>query len=321
MPSDRPHQSLGLPRVVDSVLDLIGGTPLLSLRRFAPDLHLFAKLEYLQPGGSVKDRIGVGMLDAAEQAGLITPGRTTVIEPTAGNTGIALALACRARGYRLIICMTTKYSREKMMLMKAMGAELVLLPKEAGMKGAIDRAMELAGQIPDAWVPQQFENPSNPDTHYRTTGQEIWEQMEGRVDGVALAAGSGGTFTGVVRRLKELNPKLVAACVQPVGSVYGGRPQGEWQVEGIGNWWIPGALDLALADRILDVSDAEALATQRQLILEEGCLVAGSAGANAWAARELARTLPAGARVVTVFPDGAERYLSKFPVADLELPR
>lgn len=321
MPSDRPHQSLGLPRVVDSVLDLIGGTPLLSLRRFAPDLHLFAKLEYLQPGGSVKDRIGVGMLDAAERAGLITPGRTTVIEPTAGNTGIALALACRARGYRLIICMTTKYSREKMMLMKAMGAELVLLPKEAGMKGAIDRAMELAGQIPDAWVPQQFENPSNPDTHYRTTGQEIWEQMEGRVDGVALAAGSGGTFTGVVRRLKELNPKLVAACVQPVGSVYGGRPQGEWQVEGIGNWWIPGALDLALADRILDVSDAEALATQRQLILEEGCLVAGSAGANAWAARELARTLPAGARVVTVFPDGAERYLSKFPVADLELPR
>ncbi len=320
MPPDRPHRPVPPPRVVDSVLDLIGGTPLLRLGRFAPDLQLFAKLEYLQPGGSVKDRIGVGMLEAAEQAGLITPGRTTVIEPTAGNTGIALALACRAKGYRLIICMTTKYSREKMMLMKAMGAELVLLPKAAGMQGAIDRAQELARQIPDAWVPQQFENPSNPDTHYRTTGQEIWEQMEGRVDGVALAAGSGGTFTGVVRRLKELNPKLVAACVQPVGSVYGGRPQGEWQVEGIGNWWIPGALDLGLADTIIDVSDADALAIQRQLILEEGCLVAGSAGANAWAARQLARTLPAGARVVTVFPDGAERYMSKFPVADVEVP-
>lgn len=316
-----PTTQRHLPPVTDSVLDLIGNTPLLRLRRFAPELELFAKLEYLQPGGSVKDRIGVGMLDAAEQAGLISPGRTTIIEPTAGNTGIALALACRARGYRLIICMTTKYSREKMLLMKAMGAELVLLAKELGMQGAIDKAKELASQIPDAWVPQQFENPSNPDTHYRTTAQEIWEQMDGRVDGVALAAGSGGTFTGVVRRLKELNPSIVAACVQPVGSIYGGRPKGEWQVEGIGNWWIPGALDLSLADRIIDVSDPDALATQRQLIFEEGCLVAGSSGANAWAARELARSLPAGARVVTVFPDGAERYMSKFPVAEVELPK
>ena len=316
-----PTTQRHLPPVTDSVLDLIGNTPLLRLRRFAPELELFAKLEYLQPGGSVKDRIGVGMLDAAEQAGLISPGRTTIIEPTAGNTGIALALACRARGYRLIICMTTKYSREKMLLMKAMGAELVLLAKELGMQGAIDKAKELASQIPDAWVPQQFENPSNPDTHYRTTAQEIWEQMDGRVDGVALAAGSGGTFTGVVRRLKELNPSIVTACVQPVGSIYGGRPKGEWQVEGIGNWWIPGALDLSLADRIIDVSDPDALATQRQLIFEEGCLVAGSSGANAWAARELARSLPAGARVVTVFPDGAERYMSKFPVAEVELPK
>ena len=309
------------PKVVDSVLDLIGSTPLLRLRRFAPDLALFAKLEYLQPGGSVKDRIGVGMIVTAERAGLIAPGRTTIIEPTAGNTGIALALACRAKGYKLIICMTTKYSREKMLLMKAMGADLVLLPKEAGMQGAIDKAHELAAGIPGAWVPQQFENPSNPDTHARTTAEEIWEQLEGRVDGVALAAGSGGTFTGVVRRLKQLNPKLVAACVQPVGSIYGGRPKGEWQVEGIGNWWIPGALDLSLADRIIDVSDADAQATQRQLILEEGCLVAGSSGANAWAARELARGLPAGARVVTVFPDGAERYMSKFPVAEVDVPQ
>ena len=306
--------------VVDSVLDLIGSTPLLRLRRFAPELELFAKLEYLQPCGSIKDRIGVGMLEVAEAAGLIQPGVSTIIEPTAGNTGIALAMACRAKGYRLIICMTTKYSLEKMLLMKAMGAELELIPKAKGMQGAIDRAHELAAGIPGAWVPQQFENPSNPDTHARTTAEEIWTQMDGRVDGVALAAGSGGTFTGVVRRLKELNPRLVAACVQPVGSVYGGRPQGEWKVEGIGNWWIPGALDLSLADRIIDVSDDEALATQKELILQESCLVAGSSGANAWAARALARELPKGARVVTVFPDGAERYMSKFPVAEVELP-
>jgi cysteine synthase len=283
-------------------------------------LELFAKLEYLQPGGSVKDRIGIGMLEAAEAAGLIQPGVSTIIEPTAGNTGIALAMACRAKGYRLIICMTTKYSREKMLLMKAMGAELELIPKEKGMQGAIDRAHELAAGIPGAWVPQQFENPSNPDTHARTTAEEIWTQMEGRVDGVALAAGSGGTFTGVVRRLREYNPKLVAACVQPIGSIYGGRPKGEWKVEGIGNWWIPGALDLSLADRIIDVSDEDALATQKALILQESCLVAGSSGANAWAARLLARELPRGARVVTVFPDGAERYMSKFPVAEVELP-
>ena len=312
-----------LPRpapLVDSVLDLIGSTPMLRLKRFAPDLELFAKLEYLQPGGSVKDRIGVGMIEAAEAEGRIRPGESTIIEPTAGNTGIGLALACQAKGYRLIICMTTKYSREKMLLMKAMGAELELIPKDLGMQGAIDRAHELAATIPGAWVPQQFENPSNPDTHARTTAEEIWTQLEGRVDGVALAAGSGGTFTGVARRLKELNPDLVAACVQPVGSVYGGRPKGEWQVEGIGNWWIPGALDLSLADRIIDVSDADALATQKQLIREEGCLVAGSSGANAWAARALARELPPGARVVTVFPDGAERYMSKFPVAEVEVP-
>ncbi|MBI4913647.1 MAG: cysteine synthase family protein [Acidobacteria bacterium] len=305
---------------VNSVLDLIGGTPLLRLNRWSPEIEIFTKLEYLQPGGSIKDRIGVGMLDAAEATGRIRRGESTIIEPTAGNTGIALALACRARGYRLIICMTTKYSREKMLLMKALGAELELIPKELGMTGAIARAKELEARIPGAWVPQQFENPSNPETHHRTTAQEIWDQMEGRVDGVALAAGSGGTFTGVVRFLKERNPALVAACVQPVGSVYGGRPQGDWKVEGIGNWWIPEALDLSLADRIIDVSDEDALRTQRELILEEGCLVAGSSGANAWAARELGRGLPPGSRVVTVFPDGAERYMSKFPVAEVELP-
>jgi O-acetylserine dependent cystathionine beta-synthase len=305
--------------VVESVLELVGSTPLLRLKRFAPDLTLFAKLEYLNPGGSVKDRIGIGMIKAAEALGQIRPGISTIIEPTAGNTGVGLAIAAKAMGYRCILCVPTKYSREKMMLMKALGAELVLIPKDLGMKGAIAKCAELAASIPDAFVPQQFDNPSNPDSHYATTGPEIWEQMEGRVDAVVLAAGSGGTFTGIARYLKERNPKLFAAVVQPVGSIYCGAPLQDWTVEGIGNSFIPGSLDLTLADRIIDVADADSLATARELIATEGCLVGGSSGANAWAARELARALPAGARVVTLFPDGAERYMSKQPVADLEL--
>ncbi|MBK8791148.1 MAG: cysteine synthase family protein, partial [Holophagaceae bacterium] len=304
-----------LPPVVDSVLDLVGHTPLLRLTRFAPDFQLFTKLEYLNPGGSVKDRIGVGMIRAAEALGQIRPGVSTIIEPTAGNTGVGLAIAARALGYRCILCVPTKYSREKMMLMKALGAELVLIPKEQGMKGAIEKCAELAASIPDAFVPQQFANPSNPDSHYATTGPEIWEQMEGRVDAVVLGAGSGGTFTGIARYLKEKNPNLQAVVVQPEGSIYCGAPLKEWVVEGVGNSFIPASLDLALADRIIDVADADSLATARALIATEGCLVGASSGANAWAAREVAKALPAGARVVTLFPDGAERYMSKQPVA------
>lgn len=305
---------------VNSILDLIGSTPMLRLARFCSDREVFAKLEYLNPGGSVKDRIGVGMIQAAEKAGLITPGVSTIIEPTAGNTGVGLAIAAKAMGYRCILCVPTKYSREKMMLMKALGAELVLIPKEDGMKGAIAKCHELAATIPNAYVPQQFDNPSNPDTHYQTTGPEIWEQMDGRVDAVVFGAGSGGTFTGIVRYLKEKNPKLFAVCVQPVGSIYCGAPLTEWQIEGIGNGFLPASLDLALADRIMDVADADSLATQRELIGTEGCLVGGSSGANAWAARELAKGMPEGSRIVTLFPDGAERYMSKQPVAELELP-
>ncbi|MCM2249852.1 MAG: PLP-dependent cysteine synthase family protein [Geothrix sp.] len=308
-----------LPPVVDSVLDLVGNTPLLRLTRFAPEFQLFSKLEYLNPGGSVKDRIGVGMIRAAEALGQIQPGISTIIEPTAGNTGVGLAIAAKALGYRCILCVPTKYSREKMMLMKALGAELVLIPKDKGMVGAIEKCKELAASIPHAFVPQQFDNPSNPDSHYATTGPEIWEQMEGRVDAVVLGAGSGGTFTGIARYLKEKNPKIQAVVVQPVGSVYCGAPLKEWVVEGVGNGFIPASLDLSIADQIIDVADADSLATARELIATEGCLVGASSGANAWAAREIAKALPAGARIVTLFPDGAERYMSKQPVADLEL--
>jgi len=309
-----------LTPVVDSILDLVGHTPMLRLKRFCPDRNIFAKLEYLNPGGSVKDRIGVGMIVTAEKAGLIKPGVSTIIEPTAGNTGVGLAIAAKAMGYRCILCVPTKYSREKMMLMKALGAELVLIPKEQGMKGAIDKCAEIAAATPNSYVPQQFENPSNPDTHYHTTAEEIWEQMEGRVDAVVIGAGSGGTFTGTAKRLKELNSKIMAVCVQPVGSIFCGAPLTEWAVEGIGNGFIPGSLDLKLADQIVDVADADSLATARELIAEEGCLVGPSAGANAWAARKIALELPIGSRIVTLFPDGAERYMSKQPVAELVIP-
>lgn len=316
-----PHTAIRrLTPVVDSILDLVGHTPMLRLKRFCPERDIFAKLEYLNPGGSVKDRIGVGMIVAAEQAGLIKPGISTIIEPTAGNTGVGLAIAAKAMGYHCILCVPTKYSREKMLLMKALGAELVLIPKEQGMKGAIAKCAELAATIPNSYVPQQFENPSNPDTHYHTTAEEIWEQLEGRVDAVVIGAGSGGTFTGTVRRLKELNPKIFAVCVQPVGSIFCGAPLAEWVVEGIGNGFIPGSLDLKLADQIVDVADADSLATARELIAKEGCLVGPSAGANAWAARKIALELPSGSRIVTLFPDGAERYMSKQPVAELDLP-
>ncbi len=304
---------------VESVLDLVGNTPLLRLKRFAPECSLFAKLEYLNPGGSVKDRIGVGMILRAQKAGKIMPGVSTIIEPTAGNTGVGLAIAAKALGYRCVLCVPTKYSREKMQLMKALGAELILIPKADGMKGAIAKCHELAAQIPNSFVPQQFENPSNPDSHYETTGPEIWEQMEGRVDALVVGAGSGGTFTGTARYLKEMNPQLVGVCVQPVGSVYCGAPLQEWKVEGIGNGFIPGSLDMKLVDRVMDVKDEDAFATARELIGTEGCLVGGSSGANAWAARELAKSLPKGARIVTLFPDGAERYLSKQPIADLDI--
>lgn len=310
------------PAVIESILELVGNTPMLHLRRFAPHLELFGKLEYLNPGGSIKDRIGVGMLRAAEARGELIPGTSVVIEATAGNTGLGLALACKALGYRCIIVMTTKYSQEKMQLVKALGADLVVLPKELGMAGAVTHTEALAATIPHAWLSRQYDNWDNPGTHAATTAEEIWQQMEGRVDGIAIAAGSGGSFTGIVRRLKELNPRLVAWCVQPQGSCYGDKEVREWKIEGIGSTSVPAVLDLSLADHILDVSDEDSLATARRLIATEGCLVGGSSGCNVWAAEQLAQSLPTGSRVATLLCDGAERYLSKFPVADIsqELP-
>jgi cysteine synthase A len=297
---------------VSSVLDLIGQTPLLELRRFAPENRaaLFAKLEWLTPGGSIKDRTGLGMILWAEEQGLIAPG-ATIIEPTAGNTGIGLALVGRQRGYQVILIVPTHYSIEKVKLMEALGGTVIRTPAEEGMQGAIRLAHELAATTPGAFVPQQFENAGNPQIHERTTGPEIFEQMAGRIDAMVIGVGSGGTFTGVARYLKERLPDLLRVAVETNGSVLQGLPPGPHEVEGIGTSFIPKVLDMDLIDEVIMVHDDDCFATAKQLALEEGLLVAGSSGGNGNAALQIARRLGPGKRVVTIFPDAAERYLSK----------
>ncbi|HEX8847517.1 MAG TPA: cysteine synthase family protein [Pyrinomonadaceae bacterium] len=297
----------------ENIIDLVGNTPLLHLARFArpPLADIYAKLEYLNPGGSVKDRAALGMILDAEQRGVLRPG-STIIEPTAGNTGIGLALIGVARGYRVILCVPHGYSREKMKIMEALGGEIEYVTKEQGMKGAIERARELAAGIKDSFVPQQFENPSNPCFHEQTTAQEIIEQMEGRIDALVIGAGTAGTFTGVARAVKKLNPDAFCVLVEPEGSIIGGGAPGRHKVEGIGqSQFIPGNCELDLADEVIMIYDDEAFATVRKLAETEGVLCGGSSGAAAAAATRVAERLGAGKRVVTIFPDGAERYMSQ----------
>lgn len=297
----------------ESILELVGGTPLLHLSRFArPPLGgVYAKLEYMNPGGSVKDRAALGMILDAERRGVLKSG-STIIEPTAGNTGIGLALVGVARGYKVVLCVPEGYSREKMKIMEALGGRIEYVPAEEGMEGAVRRARELAAETRDSFIPQQFENPANPIFHEQTTAQEIIEQMDGRVDAVVLGCGSAGTFTGITRAVKKINPEVYCALVEPVGSILGGGSPGFYRLEGIGQReFIPPNLNCDLADEIIAVSDAEAFATVRELARTEGVLGGGSTGAAAAAARKVAERLGAGKRVVTLFPDGAERYMSQ----------
>lgn len=301
------------PRPVDSILDLVGNTPMVRLHRIGggENAEIFAKLEFLNPGFSVKDRIGVGMIERAEKAGLLQAGGT-IIEPTAGNTGVGLALAGVQKGYRVILCVPENFSTEKREVMQALGGELVLTSAEGGIKGAIEKAEELAASIPGAYVPQQFRNQFNADSHYETTGPEIYEQMDGRIDAFVTGAGSGGTFTGVARYLREKIPGLFCAIVEPQGSVLGGRQEaGHHDVEGIGASFFPPVLDMSLADEVITIVDPPAYAMVARLAREEGILGGSSAGANVAAALEVARRLGPGKRVVTVIPDAAERYMSK----------
>jgi cysteine synthase A len=272
---------------------------------------IFVKLEYLNPGLSVKDRLGVGMISRAERDGLLQKGGT-IIEPTAGNTGIGLALAGVRMGYRVILCVPENFSVEKREIMRALGGEVILTPAEGGIKGAIEKAEELAAGIPNSYVAQQFKNPYNSETHYETTAAEIWEQMDGKIDAFVIGAGSGGTFAGVARFLRErLGKEVWCAIVEPQGSILGGGKPGPKDVEGIGASFIPPVLDMTLADEVITIPDPPAFAMVARLAAEEGILGGSSAGANVAAALQVAERLGAGKRVVSMIPDSAERYMSK----------
>jgi cysteine synthase A len=292
-------------------LELIGQTPLLRLGELEEGgAQIWAKLESANPGGSVKDRIGLGMILQAEEEGKLRPGGT-IVEATAGNTGIGLALVGTKKGYRVILVVPEKYSVEKQKLMRALGAEVVLTPTEEGMAGAQARARAIAASTPGAFYVDQFSNPANPRTHELTTGPEIFQQMGGQLDAVVVGCGSGGTFMGVVRYLKKQLPHLWAVAVEPQGSVLGGGQAGSHWVEGIGMDEIPPIMEPALADEIITIPDPEAFAMVRRLARQCGLLAGSSAGANVAAALRVARRLGPGKRVVTVIPDSSERYLSK----------
>jgi cysteine synthase A len=297
----------------ENIIELVGNTPLLHLARFArpPLADIYAKLEYFNPGGSVKDRAAMGMILDAEERGVLKPS-STIIEPTAGNTGIGLALIGCARGYRVILCVPEGYSREKMKIMEALGGEIEYVTEEQGMQGAIERAGELAAEIKDSFIPQQFENPSNPCFHEQTTAREIIEQMDGRIDALVIGAGTAGTFTGVARAIRKVNPKVFCVLVEPEGSILGGGLPGEHKVEGIGQaQFIPKNCELDLADEVMMIYDDEAFAAVRKLAKTEGILGGGSSGAAAAAAYRIAERIGSGKRIVTLFPDGAERYMSQ----------
>jgi cysteine synthase len=299
-------------RVVDNITELVGETPMLRLRRLTPAgaADVFAKLEYLSPGGSVKDRAAVGIIKRAEQEGKLRPGGV-IVEATAGNTGIGLALIGVNSGYRVALFVPERFSEEKVKIIRALGAEVTRTPDDEGMMGAIRRAQKFAEETPASFMAGQFENPANPDFHYQTTAEEIFEQMEGRIDAVVLGSGTAGTFTGVARYMKAKLPRVLTVAVETEGSVLGGGPPGKHKVEGIGASFIPKNFDPSVCDEILKVTDKNAFDTVNELAAKEGVLSGSSGGAAASAALEVARRLGAGKRVVTMIPDSAERYLSK----------
>lgn len=311
-----------MKRIYRQLTDLVGNTPLVQLQNLPEEeqvkANIIAKLEYLNPGGSVKDRIALSMIEEAEQQGILKPG-SIIVEPTSGNTGIGLAWIARAKGYRAILTMPETMSIERRNLLRARGAELVLTPGAQGMKGAIAKAQELAATLENAVLLQQFENPANPLKHYRTTAEEIWRDTEGQVDVFVAGVGTGGTITGVGRRLKELNPKIEIIAVEPDASaVLSGEQPGPHKIQGIGAGFIPGILDRGVIDRIIRVTDHDALLTGRRLSLREGLLTGISSGAATFAALQIARESKyENKNIVVLLPDTGERYLST-PLFDFE---
>ena len=300
-------------RIADDITQLIGGTPLVRLRH-VPDgagAQIVAKLEFFNPAGSVKDRIAVSMIDAAEEAGLLRPG-TTVVEPTSGNTGIALAMVCAARGYKCIFTMPETMSKERRMLLRGYGAELVLTPGPDGMGGAIAKATEIAKGEGDYFMPQQFENAANPAVHERTTAEEIWTDTDGGVDVLVAGVGTGGTITGVGHVLKERKPGVQVVAVEPAASpVLSGGAKGPHPIQGIGAGFVPAILDTHVYDEVVTVENQDAFDTAHRMAHEEGLLVGISSGAATWAAVQVAsRPENAGKLVVVIIPSFGERYLS-----------
>jgi cysteine synthase A len=291
-----------------SLADAIGHTPFIELTRFVRGgARIFAKLEWTNPGGSVKDRIALAMIEDAERRGLLLPGGT-IVEPTSGNTGVALAMLAAPRGYRCVVVMPEGYGRVKARLMEAFGAEVVRTPERELMRGAIERAQQIARDTPGAYLPNQFANPVNVRIHYETTGPEIYSELGGAIDAFVVGVGTTGTFVGVARYLSERIPRLHRAAAEPQGSILGGGPQGPHRVEGIGLSFFPEILDRGLIDEVITIDDATAFETCRTLAREEGLLAGGSSGVAAAAALTVARRLGPGKTVVTIFPDGAERY-------------
>jgi cysteine synthase A len=306
------NSEVSLLRVADDITQLVGDTPMLQLKRLVPpgSADVFAKLEYLNPGGSVKDRAAIGIIRRAEQEGKLAPGGT-IVEATAGNTGIGLALIGVNRGYKVKLFVPEGFSQEKVIIMRALGAVVERTPDDEGMRGAIRRAKELVAGDPEAFMAGQFENPANPDYHYETTAREIFEQMDGRIDAVAIGCGTCGTFTGVARYMKTYAPGVQTFAVETQGSVLGGGPAGPHKVEGIGNSFIPKTFDGSVCDEVIMANDEQAFDTVKQLAALEGVLSGSSGGAAVFGALQVARRLGAGKRVVTIIPDSAERYLSK----------
>lgn len=299
-------------RVAEDITQLVGETPILQLKRITPSdsAEVYAKLEYLNPGGSVKDRAAIGIIKRAEEDGRLRPGGT-IVEATAGNTGIGLALIGVSRGYQVHLFVSERFSEEKVMIMRALGAEVTRTPDPEGMQGAIKRGQELAARDPNAFMAAQFENPANPDYHYETTARELYDQMEGNIDAIVIGSGTAGTFTGIARYLKERLPRVQAFAVETQGSVLGGGKPGPHKVEGIGASFVPKNFDRTVCDEVLMVTDPQAFGMVKELAAREGVLAGSSGGANVYASLQIARRIGPGKRVATLIPDSAERYLSK----------
>lgn len=298
-------------KYINDIREVIGNTPLLKLNNInvKPGVNIFAKLEYLNPGGSVKDRIGLYMIKCAEEEGILKKG-TTIIEATAGNTGLGVALAAINKGYRVIFVVPEKFSIEKQLLMKSFGAEIINTPREAGMQGAVEKANELLKTIDNSISLKQFENPANPLAHYETTGPEIYEALDGEINYFIAGAGSGGTFSGIAKYLKEKDSKIKGIIADPEGSTMGGGIEGCYSIEGIGNNFIPATLDMKLVDKFIKVNDAEAFDMVKELAKLEGLTVGSSSGAAVAAALKLADEIEGG-NIVIILPDRGDRYFSK----------